>query len=408
MTLRQAATDRLVTGGLLLVVLSCTSGRIARNQDEGQTSRLEPEAPRIQTSFAPALQRAAGIRQLEPSRDVRMLRVSPELVAQRAVQLSRLYAPKATRDAQVEFGTAFGLLPRGFDLDHALLELCRAYLLGIYDPERQSVLLSNRPSANEERRELHELVHALQDQHFRVSDRLEWTPGGGDAVAALQSFAEGDASLAEQVAGLTNETAEPVAPPNAVPRLLLASSAALYADGLLFAEALYQKGGWEAVNSAWRDPPQSTEQLLHLEKYARRERWSQLDGATLPGCSELHWDTIGEQGLRLVLEEWIHADLARRLAEGWDGDRATIHDCDGSRHLSWELAFDSPSDAREFAEALRRASPQCRTTGAHWTVERLEQRVYVVASAHWPCPKLRSVASDWSAVRSVAATSPRD
>ena len=63
-----------------------------------------------------------------------------------------------------------------------------------------------------------------------------------------------------------------------------------YEAGLNFAMGLQVEGGWDAVNRAFESPPDSTEQILHPEKYAARE--APVD-VSLPD------------------------DLAARMGEGW-------------------------------------------------------------------------------------------
>src|SRR5690606_16820058 len=77
-------------------------------------------------------------------------------------------------------------------------------------------------------------------------------------------------------------------------------------------------------------------------------------------------DTLGEQGLRIVLEEWAPKRVAAKAAEGWGGDRITLFrrqvDGEETYALSWTLRFDEgprgrrESEAREAFEVLVRAA----------------------------------------------------
>src|SRR5262245_31954849 len=126
---------------------------------------------------------------------------------------------------------------------------------------------------------------------------LKYTQGGSDALGALHALAEGDATSAmlDQVS-LAQGASEPTAvrislaqgdkhPEEMLalaarakkgrisnsPRLLSLSLLAPYANGLRFVSALRKKDGWAAVERAWKKPPRSTEQVLHIDKYEKDE-----------------------------------------------------------------------------------------------------------------------------------------
>jgi hypothetical protein len=85
-------------------------------------------------------------------------------------------------------------------------------------------------------------------------------------------------------------------------------------------------GGWSAVDEAWRAPPETTEQLLHLDKYDAKERPEDVPvpRAPGPGWETAYDDVFGEEGLRIALEEWMPARTAASVARGWGGDRAVL------------------------------------------------------------------------------------
>ncbi|TMB94963.1 MAG: hypothetical protein E6J42_11070 [Chloroflexi bacterium] len=94
---------------------------------------------------------------------------------------------------------------------------------------------------------------------------------------------EGDASFtadlyAEQVYGadwrdkVSQEATKGGAEPDSkLPQFLLNDAAFDYGDCKAFVKSLYEDGGWKAVNAAFVDPPDTTEQILHLDKYKSHE-----------------------------------------------------------------------------------------------------------------------------------------
>ncbi|HEU4532888.1 MAG TPA: hypothetical protein VFS00_02175, partial [Polyangiaceae bacterium] len=189
--------------------------------------------------------------------------------------------------AQGEVLVALGLIPPEYDYEAGVYELLEAQLAGYYEPSDQTMYLAGDLEGEDADATLaHELVHALQDQHFDLAPRLTYRDDGGDPAAATQALAEGDAMSAmfdvllegrataldmpEHVLSMQMRTSQMLMPrAQSVPSLLRASLIAPYLDGLLFANALRRRGGWAAVDRAWRRPPATTEQLLHPDKYER-------------------------------------------------------------------------------------------------------------------------------------------
>src|SRR5262245_25732088 len=95
-----------------------------------------------------------------------------------------------------------GLLPQGVDLRANLLSFYSSRTLAFYDSRVKKVVLrgdhghSDAPVLGEfdEKVIVHELTHALQDQHFSVGRKLR-TLDNGDKALALRAIAEGAAVL---------------------------------------------------------------------------------------------------------------------------------------------------------------------------------------------------------------------
>ena len=95
-------------------------------------------------------------------------------------------------------------------------------------------------------------------------------------------------------------------------------------------ESLKERGGWDAVNRAYRFPPESTADILHPEGV------STIDLG--PG------EVVGELGWIDAREVPATAGLAMSAASGWRGDR--IVEYGGAR--AWQVAFDGRDQAQRF------------------------------------------------------------
>ena len=164
------------------------------------------------------------------------------------------------------------------------------------------------------------------------------------------------------------------------PRVLQAALVAPYVDGFAFVQELRRRGGWAAVDAAWQELPASTEQLLHLDKYLAREPVAEVPIPPLDalgsGWAVDDQDVLGEQGLRLALEQWTHRADAHEAASGWGGDRyvvaqraelagggdeaARANPGRAEHAVGWLMRFDTVADAQEVAAVLGKTfGPSC-------------------------------------------------
>jgi hypothetical protein len=251
-------------------------------------------------------------------------------------------------------------------------------LLGFYDPKQKAFFVGGDLDGEEADVTLwHELVHALQDQHYDLSHLTEWQPDLGDGQAAVHSLAEGDATSAMLDAMLKPRGATALDMPDGLmraqsvlgsaaltaPPILVRSLLAPYVDGLAFTNYLRRRGGFAAVDEAWRAPPVSTEQLLHPEKFLAREQPLIVPLASPPAHApqlrERFHDVMGEQTLRLLFEEWLPASTAAAAAADWGGDRLTVFSDDARKRwaIGWHLRFDSAAAAERAFVAFLRSAP---------------------------------------------------
>lgn len=272
-----------------------------------------------------------------------------------------------------------------FDYVKSLLALLGSQLAGFYDPrEKKMYLLNDLGTSGEAATLFHELVHALQDQHYVLEPRMKWRPGRGDEVTALQALAEGDATSAmiDNMLAPQGQTALDIneslitagfglmeaAPALAeVPPILTRSLAAPYTDGLRFVHHLRRKGGWQAVDAAWTKPPTTTEQILHPEKFLAGEGSVTLPLPPAPpgGPATVRYeDVFGEQALRLVLEEWVPLTTAAEAATGWAGDRVAVFVAGEQRAVAIHVRFDDETAAKRALAAVARgaAAPEIEST----------------------------------------------
>jgi hypothetical protein len=141
-----------------------------------------------------------------------------------------------------------------------------------------------------------------------------------------------------------------------------------YSTGLMFVGSINSSGGWDAVDDLYERMPESTEQILHADKYTTRERPIEV---TLPadlatrlgsGWKVTMQDTFGELQTGIWLKEGgVPAADADAAAAGWGGDRlAVLEGPDGAWAVAIATAWDTAGDARAFETAAKTAIGKAR------------------------------------------------
>jgi hypothetical protein len=166
--------------------------------------------------------------------------------------------------------------------------------------------------------------------------------GQAGLAGVTQAAAEGSAGDALGTPGLLDV---PGAPPVIRDQLVQP-----YLAGLVFARAVWQRGGAQAMREAWREPPESSEQVLHPDKYFAREKpRSVASSVPAPRGGRLVGEgVLGELLIRALLEAG-----AEEAASGWGGDGWRLWDVGGRTAFAWRTEWDRPVDAAEFHAALR-------------------------------------------------------
>ncbi len=348
-----------------------------------------PEEPAALDQLVPGMrERVEGIRGLPSLADVPIRTVEPEQAAREHLEAIRPEDLATLRDDEVLL-QRIGLVPQGFDLLGAMEQLAAEGVAGYYRPEQRDIAVVDADGLLDAFAPwtlAHEYVHALQDQHFDIEATLDAMPQG-DAQTAVAALVEGDATLLMTALAL-NDALSGTPPPTGLeqvgpsadavgmagfPPALTRELLFPYLDGLDFVQRVWGRGGWKAVDEAWANPPRSSEQIMHPERYpddvplavalpdvARRmgEGWRGGPRSTM-GELRLSMLVAGEGLLDVPMVPLGGIELPNaEAADGWAGDRiATVDGPHGAWGVVWQTAWDSPEDAAEFAAAARRTMP---------------------------------------------------
>jgi hypothetical protein len=250
--------------------------------------------------------------------------------------------PRSLRSIDTTLYTRLGLMPRSLQRQLASnAHASRAW----YDPVARRLLLRRAPTA-QRAWVVNELVRALVDQNFNLRRIAGLRVRDRDRALAAKSIVDGAAALASGVSA---------SPARGTPleRFLELESGLGAGKGL--AKQLRYLGGSRALASALRLFPQTTEQLLHIDKFLERERALPVRLPTRIGDWKLSAsETFGELDVRSLLRAFGVPD-AVATAEGWGGGRVGLYvSPTGQTTAAVALQWDAVDDAVEWRAAVTR------------------------------------------------------
>ncbi|MQY62233.1 hypothetical protein GH146_02955 [archaeon] len=199
---------------------------------------------------------------------------------------------------------------------------------------------------------VHELTHIMQE-NYSLPTRTTF-----DGAKALTSLKEGDATLMADTFkndGVVPPSAEVSVPSTSgLPESINKINRFVYRYGVEFVKAVYEQGGWDAVDEAYANPPRTTEQIMHPEKYFAQEDALTVEAASVTGDWNLtKTERFGEYFIFVMLDKWISETEAENAAEGWGGDIINYYEKDDDFLFTWNIVWDSKDDANEFYLAFQ-------------------------------------------------------
>lgn len=316
----------------------------------------------------------ASIRGLEPLQEVPSRFLTwPQLRQHLETEYTQARVSLAL-DRERDLYVAMDLLDPSVDFRSIALDSAAQSIGGFYTPDEQVLYLvaeSVNMFAREEIVYAHEYTHALQDQHFGLTRFLSEDMSQDQTIAAY-ALIEGDATLvmgtyqfnqvtpgeleymAYRASLVERDTVDAVSPSLSVLTFFP------YLQGSNFVYTLWVNAGfrWDQVNAAYSDPPASSEQVMHPEKYLARDApqtviLPELGPVLGADWREVDRDVLGEIGLLAWLLDHLDWDTASQGAAGWGGDMYTLwSDTQGLQVLVVRSVWDVPGEAAQFFETF--------------------------------------------------------
>ncbi|MBK8903154.1 MAG: hypothetical protein IPM53_18350 [Anaerolineaceae bacterium] len=351
-----------------------SEGITSRTATVTVTVALSDAANRPVTSANAALSEdigelVSGLRQLPLPDGVSAQVVSGTVLRQAQEAHALALAESAPWSQAGLVGQAFDFAPTAYAYADLLQAIHSSSTAALYQPLTDELLLleqDNAPNAVTQLGYVRQMVHLLQDQNFGL-DVLTTGELTIDAALALAALSEGEATVVQEnfLTARYLPLATAVIPETyAIDTTALQDAPVPIANRLLFpyefgdefARLLYDEGSYPALDEAWANPPQSTEQILHPEKYIADEGPSLV---TLPdlqpvlgsGWALAEENVLGEFMLGQYLAQQLNESQVATAVSGWGGDRFVIYtnETEGTFVLALHMVWDTADDSTEFA-----------------------------------------------------------
>ena len=273
-----------------------------------------------------------------------------------------------------------GLIPSDFDLRQNTVDLLTEQAAAFYDYNKKKLFVLEGTTAGAEERMalVHELAHALADQHFALRKFIREGLKSDDGSTARLAVMEGQASWL-MAAYLSKRAGGPAEVPDGVLHLMtdsMETSAAQYpvfskdppyireslvfpySSGMLFQNAVFQKLRQQAFSEVFQRPPDSTQQILHPDKYLSHASPRNPDPPRPPHPHELRElaeGSLGEFDFSVMLSEYAGKEQGRQQAAHLSGGAYALYEYkrDKMPLLAFASAWDSEEAAAKYLELYR-------------------------------------------------------
>jgi len=310
---------------------------------------------------------------------------------------ARKEMPPEKAKKEVDVMSAFGLCRPATDFAALFSQLAEAGVAGFYKPETCTFyLVAGNDGRGARPIVFHELVHALDDQYFDLTALGDAVKEDSDREIALKGLIEGCAAYHQGIYEAEHpDDHKAMLKAQATPELMAKQLKMMdeVPPALVAVMALYpynnakdwvasMKPDAHAIERLFNDPPVSTEQVLHPEKfpldgprdYPHKVATPDVASVLGDGFENVDDNDMGELMIGMLLTQLSQGGkyaptlinsidmktgglgfrgAAKTASQGWDGDRYTawMEKSSGKATIVWVTVWDSETDAREFYEA---------------------------------------------------------
>lgn len=381
---RRQYPEPLTRGVFLISLLLACRGNDSATAPGASNGRAGDPSPSARLSSAQATSMARGLvnvmvrfRGLQSSRPLTVETMSADEIKRRAERAIKATSSQEELELMRRIEISLGFRPSGRPVDGPPGSV-PVSIGGMYDLASKSLWIDASTEAEQlEWMVAHEVVHYLQDSNFDLESLTPSIAGDTDSELARNFLVEGDAQaacFAWETKDRTLKTTLPETLRSQGDRVLDSEGSFDYPVlGCIHmlsynyaASTIVQtvrERGWASVDELFRDPPATSEQMLHPEKLSIRERALTISAdtamlaAALPDHTIVRQDTLGEARIFCMLAAAVSSAQARAAAAGWGGDRIIFlqpdQPGDSIPVVLGLVAWDGQGEAAEFEPAFR-------------------------------------------------------
>ncbi|HWC95576.1 MAG TPA: hypothetical protein VG456_02470 [Candidatus Sulfopaludibacter sp.] len=273
----------------------------------------------------------------------------------------------------------FGFVPQDFDLAKSTIDLLTEQAAAFYDYNKKKLFITETSSKEPQEPVLaHELSHAIADQNFNLAKFVKAGRKSDDGSTARLAVMEGQATwlMSEYLARKNGQSLE--SSPDLVAAMSSTSDAGdgsqfpvydksplylrltlifPYTKGMLFQDAVLRRDKEASFSEVFRNPPLSTQQILHPDKYFSGVKPTdpQVPDPHLHGYKGLVGGSLGELEHQILLEQYGSKEESADIAPHWRGCNFELLENKkaGRVVLLYASEWDSEESARKFFTAYR-------------------------------------------------------
>lgn len=294
-------------------------------------------------------------------------------------QIRRSVKPEELRAEETTL-KKFGFVPPDFDLKKTTIDLLTEQAAAFYDFHRKKLFISDWATQNmREAALVHELAHALADQNFPIQKFLAKSGDDSEQSIARESMVEGQASwlmieygarqagrslkdpqtatelLRDQPEGASDDSSYPVF--SKAPLYIRRTLMFPYDEGEKFQQAIFLKDGTAGFARVFSQPPSSTSQVIHPDRY-----FSRISSTNPPlpkpiaKAKAFVGGTVGELDQRILLQQYLDSSSAESLAPRLKGATYRIDEArqDHRQMLLYVSEWDDEKTAGAYFDAYQR------------------------------------------------------
>jgi hypothetical protein len=291
-------------------------------------------------------------------------------------------SPKEVRAEELTL-KMFGMVPPDFNLVGETVDLISEQAAAFYDYNKKRLFILDTTKDDEEAHLalVHELAHALADQHHSLGKYMKDGNPDDDGSTARQAVMEGQATWlswaylfwsrngrGEIPANRLNELADSAGADGPVyssaPLYIRESLVFPYNHGIRFVDAVFRQLGRASFDEVFEHPPLSTQQILHPEMYFSKQKPDTTDAPTLDATfgkpaarqfRELAEGVLGEFDVSALLRQYTDERAGAMEATHFRGGSYRLYEDKRDKHpvLTFVVDWDSPEAADTFLSLYR-------------------------------------------------------